>query len=733
MSKNQQIHEIACQILVQKLPFKKEQIAAVLSMHKEGCTIPFMARYRKEQTGQLDEVEIKRILDGYTYMISLENRKEEVLRLIEERGKLTKELSEKIKKATKLQTVEDLYLPYKEKRRTRATIAKERGLEPLADWILRFEKAPTLAEEASKYLNVKYELITIEQVLEGAKDIMMEKFSEDASVRDYLRNQLRQKALLRSILKDAEKDEKGVYKMYYEYDENISHAQGYRILAMNRGEKEGILKVSVFAPDVELLQWIERKYIQGDRPLEINVFVKSAVEDAYKKYIFPSMERELRKDLTEKAEKTAIEIFSKNIGQLFMQPPLKNKKVLAVDPAYRTGCKIAALDETGKVEHIGVVYPHVPKKQWEKSKQMLVEWVERFAIDIIAVGNGTASRETEQLVAEVVKESKRPVAYLIVNEAGASVYSASELAREEFPDLQVEERSAVSIGRRIQDPLSELVKIDPKSVGVGQYQHDLNQSALSQSLEFVVETAVNKVGVNVNTASVALLQYVSGLSKSVAKNIVHMREEIGKFTDRKQLKKVPRLGVKTYEQAIGFLRVIDGENPLDKTAIHPENYAQTERLLSQLGFSTVDIGKEELMAALKTLDLEITASDLDMGLFTLQDIVDALMKPLRDPREALQAPLLRKDVLQMEEIQVGMEFEGTVRNITDFGAFIDIGVKQDGLVHKSKMAKKFVKHPLDIVEVGQIVTVWVDEIDLSRGRISLTMISPQNQTESEES
>lgn len=720
MSDNQQLQISALQELQKKFPFKKEQILAVLEMHAEGCTIPFMARYRKEKTGQLDEVEIKNILDGYAYIVSLENRKEEVLRLIEERGKLTEELAEKIRKAKKLQTVEDLYLPYKEKRRTRATIAKEKGLEPLADWILKFEKSSSLEEAATSYLNEEHELITTEQVLEGAKDIIMEKISEDATIRDYLRQKLAQKAVVHSSLKDEKKDEKGVYKMYYAYDEKVSHAQGYRILAMNRGEKEGALKVSVVAPDVELIQWIEGKYIKHEPPV-IAQFVKNAVEEAYKKYIFPAMEREVRKELTEKAEETSIEIFSKNIGQLFMQPPLKNKIVLAVDPAYRTGCKIAVLDETGKVEHIGVIYPHAPKNQWDGAKTTLLELVDKYRVDILAVGNGTASRETEQLVSEVVKESKRTISYLIVNEAGASVYSASNLAREEFPDLQIEERSAISIGRRIQDPLSELVKIDPKSVGVGQYQHDLNQKALSQSLEFVVETAVNKVGVNVNTASVSLLQYVSGLSKTVAKNIVTLRESLGKFDDRKQLKEVPRLGAKTYEQAIGFLRVIDGKNPLDKTGIHPENYDQTKALLKQLGFSVSDIGSEQLVEKLKQLNLAEVAADLEIGLFTLQDIVDALMKPMRDPREALQAPLLRKDVLQIEEIQVGMEFEGTVRNITDFGAFVDIGVKQDGLVHKSKMAKKFVKHPMDIVEVGQIVTVWVDGIDLERGRISLTM------------
>lgn len=718
------LQALAIGMLQKKFKFHKEQIAAVLQMHEEGCTIPFMARYRKEKTGQLDEVQIKDILDAYAYIVSLENRKEEVLRLIGERGKLTDELATQIKKATKLQTVEDLYLPYKEKRRTKATIAKEKGLEPLADWILAFHASPSLEAQASTYINKEYELQSAKQVLEATKDIVVEKISEDARIRDFLRNKLQQKAVLTARVKDATKDEKGVYRMYYEHDEFVSRAEGYRILAMNRAEKEGVLKLSMTAPDAELIQWIETKYIKKDR-LPIANFVKTAIEEAYKKYIFPAMEREIRKDLTEKAEKNAIEIFSKNIGQLFMQPPLKNKNVLALDPAYRTGCKLAALDETGKVEYIGVIYPHKPQNKWKEAKQTLLQLVEQFHIDILAIGNGTASRESESLVAEVVKESKRPISYLIVNEAGASVYSASELAREEFPDLQVEQRSAVSIGRRIQDPLSELVKIDPKSVGVGQYQHDLNQKALSQSLEFVVETAVNKVGVNVNTASVSLLQYVSGLSKTVAKNIVGLREELGKFNDRAQLKKVPRLGAKTYEQAIGFLRILDGKNPLDKTGIHPENYTQTKKLLKQLGCTTDDLGQEKLSGQLNMLNLEKTAAELEIGIFTLQDIVEALMKPLRDPREALQAPLLRKDVLQMEEIQTGMEFEGTVRNITDFGAFVDIGVKQDGLVHKSKMEKKRVKHPMDVVHVGQIVTVWVDEIDLERGRIALTMIEKE--------
>lgn len=727
MENQPSLQTLALGMLQQKFKFKKEQIAAVLQMHEEGCTIPFMARYRKEKTGQLDEVQIKDILDAYTYIISLENRKEEVLRLIHERGKLTDELAAKIKKATKLQTVEDLYLPYKEKRRTKAIIAKEKGLEPLANWILTFEPTPTLEEAAAAYLNESHELTSTEMVLDGAKDIIMEKISENASIRDFLRNKLQQKAVLTSRIKDETKDEKNVYKMYYDHNEVITRAEGYRILAMNRAEKEGVLKLSITAPDAELIRWIGNKYLKKE-PFATVQFVQTAIEEAYKKYIFPAMERELRKDLTEKAEKSAIEIFSKNIGQLFMQPPLKNKKVLAVDPAYRTGCKLAVLNETGKVEYIGVIYPHKPQNKWKESQQTLLKLAEKFEIDILAVGNGTASRETEALVAKVVKESNQPLSYLIVNEAGASVYSASELAREEFPDLQVEQRSAVSIGRRIQDPLSELVKIDPKSVGVGQYQHDLNQKALSQSLEFVVETAVNKVGVNVNTASVSLLQYVSGLSKTVAKNIVGLREELGRFDDRAQLKKVPRLGAKTYEQAIGFLRVLDGKNPLDKTGIHPENYTQTKQLLKKLGLTIKDLGSEQLIEQLKTLDLPSTAAELEIGVFTLQDIVDALIKPTRDPREALQAPLLRKDVLQMEEIQVGMEFEGTVRNITDFGAFVDIGVKQDGLVHKSKMAKKRIKHPMDIVQVGQIITVWVEEIDLERGRIALTMLAEETPT-----
>jgi protein Tex len=700
-----------------------KQVKNVITMMEEGNTVPFMARYRKEQTGALDEVQIRDIIERWQYIQNLEHRKEEVIRLIEEQGKLTIELKTKIEKSIKLQEVEDLYRPYKQKRRTKATVAKEKGLEPFAEWLLTFPINGSLEDEARNYLSTEKEVSTIEEVIGGAKDIIAEWVSDDADSRKWIRNETSSKGIIESKEKDAEKDEKKVYEMYYEYQEPVSKIVPHRILALNRGEKEDILRVSISVDTDFIVKYLNKKWIKSPNSITAPV-VMEAIEDSYKRLISSSIEREIRNELTEKAEEQAIHIFSENLRNLLLQPPLKGKVVLGVDPAYRTGCKLAVVDETGKVLTIGVIYPHPPVSKSKEAKERIVDIIRNYKVEMVAIGNGTASRETEQFVADMLKELNQEIYYLIVNEAGASVYSASDLAREEFPDFQVEERSAVSIARRLQDPLAELVKIDPKSVGVGQYQHDVSQKRLSESLTFVVETTVNQVGVNVNTASSSLLQYVAGLSKTVANNIVKKREEEGRFINRTQLKKIPRLGAKTYEQAIGFLRVVDGNEPLDRTGIHPENYQTVKELLASLGFSTSDVGGDSLKNALSSLDVQTAATELNIGELTLKDIIEALMKPERDPRDELPTPLLKKDVLKLEDLKAGMELQGTVRNVVDFGAFVDIGVKQDGLVHISKLSRKFVKHPLDVVSVGDVVTVWVDTIDMKKGRVALTMLPP---------
>ncbi|MDQ0163489.1 Tex family protein [Aeribacillus alveayuensis] len=698
-----------------------EKIFNVITLLQDGNTVPFIARYRKEHTGALDEVQIRAIEENWHYMQNLEARKEEVIRLIDEQGKLTEKLEKEIKEATKLQQVEDLYRPYRQKRRTKATIAKEKGLEPLAKWMMTLPKDGSIEKEAEKYIDVSKEVLTIEDAVNGANDIIAEWISDNANYRQWIREQTMKKGQIKSAVKNEEKDENKVYEMYYQYEEPIGKIVPHRVLAINRGEKEDVLKVSIEPPIEEILLFLEKEIISNRRTIVKEIFAQT-IEDAYKRLIQPSIEREIRKELTEKAEDRAIHIFAENLRKLLLQPPLKGKIVLGIDPAYRTGCKLAVVNETGKLLHIDVIYPHPPKNLKKEAEEKLKEVISRFDVEIIAIGNGTASRETERFVADVIKSLEDEVYYLIVNEAGASVYSASELAREEFPELQVEERSAVSIARRLQDPLAELVKIDPKSVGVGQYQHDVSQKKLSESLTFVVETVVNQVGVNVNTASPALLQYVSGLSKSVAKNIVKRREELGKFTNRSQLKEVPRLGAKTYEQCIGFLRILDGENPFDRTSIHPESYPDVEKLLNSLSLSPLDLGTDRLKESLQKIDLKETAKQLNIGEYTLKDICDALMRPERDPRDEVPKPLLKKDVLQLEDLKEGMELQGTVRNVVDFGAFVDIGVKQDGLVHISKLSKSYVKHPLDVVSVGDIVTVWVESVDIQKGRVALTMI-----------
>jgi protein Tex len=705
-----------------ELSISQKQVNNVIELLNDGNTVPFIARYRKEQTGALDEVQIRNILERWEYIQNLEQRKEEVLRLIDEQGKLTEELNHQIIRAEKLQEVEDLYRPYKQKRRTKATIAKEKGLEPFAEWLLLFTKG-NVEEKANEFLSDEKEVLTAEEAIAGAKDIIAEWVSDDAQSRKWIRKETFKSGTVGSTVKDKEKDDKKVYEMYYEYEEPVIKIVPHRILALNRGEKEEILRVGIKSNSDTILGYLSRKWIKNQTTPASSV-VLEAIEDSYKRLIQPSIEREIRNELTEKAEEQAIHIFSENLRNLLLQPPLKGKVVLGLDPAYRTGCKLAVVDDTGKVLKIDVIYPHPPVSKTKEAKDKFVKLLHDYKVEMVAIGNGTASRESEQFVADILKEVDQEAFYIIVNEAGASVYSASDIAREEFPDFHVEERSAVSIARRLQDPLAELVKIDPKSVGVGQYQHDVSQKRLSESLHFVVETAVNRVGVNVNTASASLLQYVAGLTKTAANNVVKKREEEGRFTSRVQLKKVPRLGAKTYEQAIGFLRVLDGKEPLDRTGIHPENYQEVKRLLSTLELTTDDLGTDQLKNALNSLDLKEVSEELTIGELTLKDIIEALVRPERDPRDDLPQPLLKKDVLKLQDLKIGMELQGTVRNVVDFGAFVDIGVKQDGLVHISKLRRQFVKHPLDVVSVGDVVTVWVDSVDMNKGRVALTMLSP---------
>jgi len=706
-----------------ELKLSTKQIGSVIQLLEDGNTVPFIARYRKEQTGSLDEVQIQTISERYTYIQNVTNRKEEVIRLIAEQDKLTDELKQKIEQAHKLQEVEDLYRPFKQKRKTKANVAKAKGLEPLAEYLLKLPN-DEIEKKASAFINEEKEVTTAEEALEGAQHIIAEQLADDPDMRKWIRSETYQKGSLVTSGKDVENDEKNVYEMYYDYQEPIKKIVPHRVLAVNRGEKEGILKATIEPPAENIRFYLDKQVLKG-KQTTARPYIEAAIDDAYKRLIQPSIEREIRKELTEKAEEQAIHIFAENLRKLLLQPPMKGKRVLGVDPAFRTGCKLAVVDDTGKVHHIGVIYPHPPVQKKAEAKQKVKEIIQSSNIEVIAIGNGTASRETEQFIADLIQELDQPVSYLIVNEAGASVYSASALAREEFPDLQVEERSAISIARRLQDPLAELVKIDPKSVGVGQYQHDVSQKQLNSSLTFVVETVVNQVGVNVNTASQALLQYVSGLSKAVAGNIVKRREEIGRFTSRKELKDIPRLGAKTYEQCIGFLRITDGQDPLDRTGIHPESYKETKQFLRMIKMTPDDLGTEQLKEKIAEVKLDEAAQQLDIGPITLQDIIDQLTRPERDPRDEVPKPLLKTDVLKLEDLKQGMELQGTVRNVVDFGAFVDIGVKQDGLVHISKLSNRFVKHPLDVVSVGDIVTVWVDSVDQAKGRVALSMLKPE--------
>lgn len=710
------------QQIAKEIGLSQKHVESVIRLLEDGNTVPFIARYRKEQTGSMDEVQIQTISERWQYIQNLNQRKEEVIRLIAEQDKLTDNLKRKIEQSVKLQEVEDLYRPYKQKRKTKATVAKSKGLEPLADYILTLPQDDHLAATADQYISEEKEVFTREEAIEGAKHIIAEQISDEPTFRKWIRQETFKRGTIKSAAgKSADTDEKNVYEMYYEYEEPIAKVVPHRVLAMNRGEKEDILKVAIEPPADHIKAYLEKQIIKN-RSTSVREILQETIEDSYKRLIQPAIEREIRKELSEKADEQAIHIFSENLRKLLLQPPMKGKTVLGVDPAFRTGCKLAVSDETGKVLKIDVIYPHAPVNKTKEAHEKVKKILEQYQVEMVAIGNGTASRETEQFIVNVLKDMPRKIYYVIVNEAGASVYSASELAREEFPDLKVEERSAVSIARRLQDPLAELVKIDPKSVGVGQYQHDVSQKRLNESLRFVVETVVNQVGVNVNTASAALLQYVAGLSKSVAGNVVKKREEIGKFSNRKELKDIPRLGAKTYEQCIGFLRVQEGTEPLDRTGIHPESYKETKALLKKLGLSTEHIGTAELKDKINQLALSETAKELGIGEITLKDICEQLTRPERDPRDEVPKPLLKTDVLQLEDLKEGMELQGTVRNVVDFGAFIDIGVKQDGLVHISKLSNQFVKHPLDVVSVGDIVTVWVDGVDVQKGRVSLSMV-----------
>lgn len=712
--------------LSKELGIAEKRVRAAVELLEEGNTIPFIARYRKEMTGELDENELRSIEERMRYLRHLEDRKLEVIRLIAQQGKLTEELQAAIVAAGKLQEVEDLYRPFRQKRKTRASVAKEKGLEPLAQWMLEQRGDGSLEEEAARYVDPEREVHSVEDAVQGAMDIIAEAVSDDAEVRAWVRTHTMRHGVLCTEAKDETAE--SVYEMYYDYREPVRKLPPHRILAINRGERENFLRVRLELPVEPVIDYIAKKWVKHG--LVAREAVMAAVEDAYKRLIAPSIEREVRGELTEKAEDQAISIFAENLRNLLLQPPVRGRIVLGVDPAYRTGCKLAVVDETGKLLGVAVAYPTPPVSKVAEAEQIFTELIDRHGVDLIVIGNGTASRETELFVAELIGKLNRrdsggkKLQYIIVSEAGASVYSASKLAQEEFPDLDVAERSAVSIARRLQDPLAELVKIDPKSIGVGQYQHDVAQKKLEESLKFVVESVVNHVGVDLNTASPSLLSYVSGINATLAKNIVKHRERHGKFTSRMQLLDVPRLGAKSFEQCVGFLRIPDGDSPLDNTPIHPESYPVVDRLLAELGLDAAQIGTEEGREVLRKVDAEAMAARLDVGLPTLRDILDSLQRPGRDPREELPPPIFHTDVLKMEDLKPGMELKGTVRNVIDFGAFVDIGVKTDGLVHISQLSDRYVKHPTEVVSVGDIVTVWVLSVDEKRGRISLTMRRP---------
>lgn len=710
------------QKITEELGVKLWHVEAAVKLIDEGNTIPFIARYRKEATGTLDDEQLRKLYERLVYLRNLEEKKEQVLASIEEQGKLTEELKKQILEAQTQVVVEDLYRPYRPKRRTRATIAKEKGLEPLSTLIMLQKTKESLEEVAKQYINEEKGVANVQEALEGARDIIAENISDEADYRSWIRKQTMQKGHIISSAKD-EKTE-SVYENYYEFDEPVNRLAGYRTLALNRGEKEKFLTVKIEAPQEDILRYLEKKIIHGEN-LSTTQILKEAIEDSYKRLIAPAIEREIRGELTEKAEDGAIEVFGKNLEQLLMQPPIVGHTVLGWDPAFRTGCKLAVVDPTGKVVDTTVIYPTAPTtpQKIQAAKDTLKKLIAKYNISLISVGNGTASRESEMIIVDLLKEIPQKVQYIIVNEAGASVYSASKLATEEFPNFDVGQRSAASIARRLQDPLAELVKIDPKSIGVGQYQHDMNQKKLNDTLSGVVESCVNRVGVDLNTASAPLLSYISGITSAIAKNIVAYREEQGRFETRKQLLKVAKLGPKAFEQCAGFLRIQNGKNPLDTTSVHPESYEAAEKLLKKQGFTTEDICAGKLAGLSLTIkDYKKLAEELEIGEITLRDIVKELEKPGRDPRDEMPKPILRTDVLEMKDLKEGMILKGTVRNVIDFGAFVDIGVHQDGLVHISQMTnKKFIKHPLEVVSVGDIVDVKVMSVDLKKKRIQLTM------------
>ena len=709
------------QKVTEELGVKRWQVDAAVNLIDEGYTIPFISRYRKEVTGSLNDEQLRKLYERLIYLRNLEEKKEQVLSSIEEQGKLTEELKQQILAAETLVSVEDLYRPYRPKRRTRATIAKEKGLEPLAAVIMLQKSMEPLEKIAEAYISQEKSVVSASEAVAGARDIIAESISDNADYRSWIRKITMNKGKVISTAKDPEAE--SVYEMYYEFEEPAEKLAGHRILALNRGEKEKFLTVKVQAPEEEILRYLEKKVIVNENPYTTEV-LKETVADSYNRLIAPAIEREIRSELTERAENGAIEVFGKNLHQLLMQPPIAGKVVLGWDPAFRTGCKLAVVDETGKVIGTTVIYPTAPTtpKKIQASKDLLKKIIPKYHISLISLGNGTASRESEEFIVELLKEIPEKVQYVIVNEAGASVYSASKLASEEFPKFDVGQRSAASIARRLQDPLAELVKIDPKAIGVGQYQHDMNQKKLGESLNGVVEDCVNKVGVDLNTASAPLLAYISGISSAIAKNIVAYREENGKFADRRELLKVPKLGPKAYEQCAGFMRIQGGKNPLDATAVHPESYEAAEKLLKKQGYKAEDITNHKLTGLSLTIrDYKKLAEELEIGEITLRDIVKELEKPARDPRDEMPKPILRTDVLEMKDLKEGMVLKGTVRNVIDFGAFVDIGVHQDGLVHVSQMTDRYIKHPLEAVSVGDIVEVKVLAVDVAKKRISLTM------------
>ena len=702
-----------------ELNISEKQIENVLSLLQEGATVPFIARYRKEKTDGLNEDQIREISKVYEYQMNLQQRKEDVIRLIDEKGMLTEDLRNQILKAEKLSEVEDYYRPFKEKKKTKASVAKAKGLEPFALDILKLSRQFDLEAAAQKYLNE--EVLTIEDAIQGAKDIIAEQISDEPRYRKYTKDMIYKTGIITSSVKKKNPEEDGIYEMYYDYNEKVQYIASHRILAMNRAEKEKVLNVSITIDEEKFENYIYNG-VMRKRESNLNDFIMICVKDAFKRLIYPSVEREVRSELTEKAQEQALKVFSINLEKLLLQAPLKDRYVLGVDPAFRTGCKLAAIDPTGKVLDINKVFITLPKADYTKDEKILLSMIQKYRIEIIAIGNGTASRETESFIAEFIKKNALNLQYVIVSEAGASVYSASAIAKEEFPTYQVEERSAVSIARRLQDPLAELVKIEPKAISVGQYQHDMNQKKLTEQLDFVVEKVVNQVGVNINTASPSLLQYVSGLSMTLAKNIVKYREENGKFTSRDQIKKVHKLGDKTYELAVGFLRILSGNERFDETSIHPDNYQDASRLLQYPHLTKEDIGTQQAQDVIVKVNKEQAKTELGMDTFLLDDLLDAFVSPHRSPRDEYNAPILRQDVLKIDDLKVGMKLQGVVRNVVDFGAFVDIGLKNDGLVHISKMSKQKIKHTLDVCNVGDILDVYVYDIDLKKKRVALSLM-----------